>query len=110
MAPKDCVQIWDLRESRYPVMKLTKLSSEIYSSGSSRNTLIPPVTAVFSPCGTKLLVGGTMDVNQSSPVIYDVRKACSHPLTILNHEMRINNSPATVVDWHPSKPEVRIYN
>ncbi|VDP63237.1 unnamed protein product [Schistosoma curassoni] len=110
VAPKDCVQIWDLRESRYPVMKLTKLSSEIYSSGSSRNTLIPPVTAVFSPCGTKLLVGGTMDVNQSSPVIYDVRKACSHPLTILNHEMRINNSPATVVDWHPSKPEVRIYN
>ncbi|CAH8501360.1 unnamed protein product [Schistosoma bovis] len=106
VAPKDCVQIWDLRESRYPVMKLTKLSSEIYSSGSSRNTLIPPVTAVFSPCGTKLLVGGTMDVNQSSPVIYDVRKACSHPLTILNHEMRINNSPATVVDWHPSKPEV----
>ncbi|VDO70758.1 unnamed protein product [Schistosoma margrebowiei] len=110
VAPKDCVQIWDLRESRHPVMKLTKISSEVYSSGSSRNTLIPPVTAVFSPCGTKLLVGGTMDVNQSSPVIYDVRKACSHPLAILNHEMRINNSPATVVDWHPSKPEVRVYN
>lgn len=106
VAPKDCVQIWDLRESRHPVMKLTRLSSEIYSSGSSRNTLIPPVTAVFSPCGTKLLVGGTMDVNQSSPVICDVRKACSHPLAILNHEVRTNNSPATVVDWNPSKPEV----
>uniref|UniRef100_A0A5K4FD22 WD_REPEATS_REGION domain-containing protein n=1 Tax=Schistosoma mansoni TaxID=6183 RepID=A0A5K4FD22_SCHMA len=106
VAPKDCIQIWDLRESRYPVLKLAKFSSEIYSSGSSRNALIPPVTAVFSPCGTKLLVGGTIDVNQSSPVIYDVRKACSHPLAILNHEIRTNNSPATVVDWHPSKPEV----
>ncbi|CAH8536488.1 unnamed protein product [Schistosoma rodhaini] len=106
VAPKDCIQIWDLRESRYPVLKLARFSSEIYSSGSSRNALIPPVTAVFSPCGTKLLVGGTMDVNQSSPVIYDVRKACSHPLAILNHEIRTNNSPSTVVDWHPSKPEV----
>ncbi|CAH8473472.1 unnamed protein product [Schistosoma turkestanicum] len=107
VAPKDCIQIWDLRENRYPILKLARFSSEIYSSGSSRNVLTPPVTAAFSPCGTKLLVGGTVDVNQSSPVIYDVRKACAHPLAILNHEIRMNNtSPATAVDWHPLKPEV----
>ncbi|KAK4469164.1 hypothetical protein MN116_006567 [Schistosoma mekongi] len=105
VAPKDCINLWDLRENRYPVIKLTRFSSEISTSGSSRNALIPPVTVVFSPCGTKLLAGGTMDVNQSLPVIYDVRKPSTHPLARLISETRMN-SPATVVDWHPLKPEV----
>ncbi|TNN12159.1 WD repeat-containing protein [Schistosoma japonicum] len=105
VAPKDCINLWDLRENRYPVIKLARFLSEFSTSGSSRNALIPPVTVVFSPCGTKLLVGGTMDVNQTSPVIYDVRKPCTHPLARLNSKTRMNN-PATVVDWHPLKPEV----
>ncbi|CAH8508461.1 unnamed protein product [Heterobilharzia americana] len=106
VAPKDGIRIWDLRESWHPVMKLVRFPAEASTtSGASRNALIPPVTVVFSPCGTKLLAGGTTDAKQSSPVIYDIRQPSTHPLAILNPEAR-NTSPATVVDWHPLRPEV----
>ncbi|VDQ00763.1 unnamed protein product [Trichobilharzia regenti] len=108
VAPKDNIRIWDLRENRYPVIKLVRFPTDATittSSAASRNPLVPPVTAVFSPCGTKLLAGGTTDANQPSPIIYDIRKPSTHPLAVLNVESRVS-SPATVVDWHPLRPEV----
>nr|CAH8838456.1 unnamed protein product [Trichobilharzia regenti] len=108
VAPKDNIRIWDLRENRYPVIKLVRFPTDATittSSAASRNPLVPPVTAVFSPCGTKLLAGGTTDANQPSPIIYDIRKPSTHPLAVLNVESRVS-SPATVVDWHPLRPEI----
>ncbi|CAH8529508.1 unnamed protein product [Dicrocoelium dendriticum] len=109
VAPKDCVRMWDLRDTTRPVVQFLSPSSSISSavSGASMDPLIPPVNATFSPCGRHLVVGGRINPDQMCPVIYDIRKPCSHPLTILRPATdKVVSAPATVVAWHPLRAEV----
>lgn len=109
VAPGDGVRMWDLRDGGNAVMQFVRPDAPYgnIASGQASNPLIPPVTAAFSPCGKQLIVGGRVTPNHPHPVIYDTRRAGSHPLTTLtpNPDKRIA-APTTIVAWHPMRPEV----
>ncbi|VDP90122.1 unnamed protein product [Echinostoma caproni] len=85
VAPGDGVRMWDLRDRHHAVMQFVRPDAPYgnITSGPASNPLIPPVTAAFSPCGRQLIVGGRVTPNHPFPVIYDTRRAGSHPLATL---------------------------
>lgn len=111
VAPGDGVRMWDLRDGGNAVMQFVRPDAPYgnIASGQASNPLIPPVTAAFSPCGKQLIVGGRVTPSHPHPVIYDTRRAGSHPLTTLtpNPDKRMA-APTTVVAWHPMRPEVKL--
>ncbi|TPP66472.1 WD repeat-containing protein 27 [Fasciola gigantica] len=109
VAPGDGVRMWDLRDGGNAVMQFVRPDAPYgnIASGQASNPLIPPVTAAFSPCGQQLIVGGRVTPNHPYPVIYDTRRAGSHPLATLTPKPdKRTVAPTTVVAWHPMRPEV----